>query len=247
MSEERDPGPAPVTPAAGSTFGVDRGDRVHEFRGPGVSVTWSRRRCIHAAECVFNLPMVFEPGRRPWVDATAASADAIARVVARCPTGALHCVRSDGGVAEVAPGTNSVRVSRDGPLYLCGDIEVCDETGTLRLADTRVALCRCGESRSKPLCDGAHLTVGFRDPGVVGEKKPANALDAPFAPGSPGGKLRVQPEPNGPLQVDGPFTLTGVERGTAIPGTSARFCRCGHSQSKPYCDGSHQRTEFRSV
>jgi CDGSH-type Zn-finger protein len=27
----------------------------------------------------------------------------------------------------------------------------------------RVTLCRCGQSANKPLCDGTHRTVGFRE------------------------------------------------------------------------------------
>jgi CDGSH-type Zn-finger protein len=33
--------------------------------------------------------------------------------------------------------------------------------GETLLADTRMALCRCGASESKPLCDGGHTEVGF--------------------------------------------------------------------------------------
>jgi len=28
-------------------------DKTHEFQAPGITVSWSRLRCIHAAECVF--------------------------------------------------------------------------------------------------------------------------------------------------------------------------------------------------
>ena len=240
MRDDRDPGPAPAAPAAEPAHGVDRGDRLHEFRGAGVTVTWSRRRCIHVGECVFGLPMVFEPGRRPWVDATQASADALARVVARCPTGALHCTREDGGAAEAPPAGNTVRVMPDGPLYLHGDLEVLDESGALRLADTRAALCRCGRSANKPLCDGAHRAARFLDAGAVLDET------AVTSPGTVGAKLRARPEPGGPLQLEGPFTLTSADRRTALAGSRARLCRCGHSQNRPFCDGSHERVGFRS-
>ena len=93
-NQERDPGATPAQPLQDEpAHGVDRGDRHHEFRSGGLRITWSRRRCIHAGVCVMSLPAVFEPGRRPWIDATGARADSIARVVARCPTGALHCER----------------------------------------------------------------------------------------------------------------------------------------------------------
>src|SRR5436309_964640 len=128
MIEDRDPGDAPALQAPERPAqGVDRGDRVHEFPGASVTVTWSRRRCIHAAACIMNLPDVFQPGRRPWIDVTRASADAIARVVAHCPTGALHWERTDGGRPETAPERNPQRVTRHGRIDLHGDIEQVDE------------------------------------------------------------------------------------------------------------------------
>src|SRR5215831_1627484 len=147
-SDERDPGDGETKVAAEPEPGIDRGDRVHAFQGPGITVTWSRRRCIHAADCVMNLPTVFEPGRRPWVDATQGSPDAVARVVARCPTGSLHFERLDGGAAEPVPAANTVMVTRNGPTYLRGDLELVDESGAIRLVDTRVGLCRCGLSKN---------------------------------------------------------------------------------------------------
>src|ERR1041384_5178212 len=87
---------------------------------------------------------------------------AVARVVARCPTGALHFDRRDGGAPEPVPAANTVLISRDGPVYLRGDIEVRDEAGEVVLRDARVGLCRCGHSRTKPLCDNSHLQRGFR-------------------------------------------------------------------------------------
>jgi len=240
MRDERDPGAGPTARGLEDpAHGVDRGDRLHEFRAEDIGITWSRRRCIHAAACVMGLPTVFEPGRRPWVDVTRAPADAIARVVARCPTGALHFTRKD-GVAEATPAANAVLLTRHGPLYLHGDIEVLDESAALRLADTRVALCRCGRSANKPLCDGAHLAAGFRDAGAV---RGENAVKDP---GARDGKLRVWPQRDGPLQLEGPFTLASADRRTALAGSSARLCRCGYSQTKPFCDGSHARTGFVS-
>ena len=239
-SDSRDCGDAPAVAAPERPDrGIDRGDRVHEFRGESVTVTWSRRRCIHAASCVMNLPRVFEPGRRPWIDLTGAPADVVARVVAHCPTGSLHYERTDGGAPETAPDTNLARVTRDGPIYLHGDIELLDESGAPRLADTRVALCRCGRSSNKPLCDGAHLT-GFRDLGAL---SPENKVtDAGLRSGS----LRVRPVPNGPLELEGAFTIASADRRTVLQGTGVRLCRCGNSRTKPFCDGSHERVGFVS-
>lgn len=240
MSEERDPGSSAPPPRAEARVGVARGDRVHTFKSDGITVTWSHRRCTHAAECVMRLPTVFEPGRVPWVDATAASSAAIADVVQRCPTGALHFERHDGGAAEAVPTANTVLVSRDGPLLLRGDIEVRDDDGNVLLRDTRVALCRCGLSKTKPLCDNAHRAARFRDPGAIASE------DAVQDPGGSGSALCVTPHEHESLELSGPFVVGSSDGQTMQAGTSVWLCRCGGSQDKPFCDGSHARVGFKS-
>lgn len=131
-------------------------DRRHTFATDAVEVTWSKARCIHAAECVRRLGRVFQPGERPWIQLEHAGADEVARTIERCPTGALQYTRRDGAPNEAPPATNTVLVSRDGPTYLRGRIEVGTPEGELLLADSRVAICRCGHSRNRPFCDGSH-------------------------------------------------------------------------------------------
>lgn len=138
--------------------------RLHGYRGERIVVTYDAKRCIHARECVRGLPEVFDPGRRPWVNPGAADADAVAAVIARCPTGALHFERRDGGPAEAPPGANVVTVAADGPLYLRGDLRLVSPAGEVVLSDTRLALCRCGASADKPFCDGSHRRIGFTAP-----------------------------------------------------------------------------------
>lgn len=43
----------------------------------------------------------------------------------------------------------------DGPVTLTGDGKEITLGG-------KVALCRCGASLSKPICDGSHKTCGFK-------------------------------------------------------------------------------------
>jgi hypothetical protein len=52
---------------------------------------------------------------------------------------------------------------------------------------------------------------------------------------------------DGPLLVRGDFELIGAD-GTEVPRTrrTVALCRCGASALKPYCDGSHKFTGFRS-
>jgi CDGSH-type Zn-finger protein len=184
-----------------------------------------------------NLPTVFEPGRRPWVDPTQAASDAVARVVAKCPTGALHFERGDGGEPEPTPAANTVLVTRRGPLHLRGDIEVLDDQGQVILRDTRVALCRCGLSTHRPLCDNTHAAAGFQEDGAL--REPERVED----PGASETKLRVVPRAGGPLELLGPFAIAGADRKTMLAGTRTKLCRCGQSGAKPFCDGSHKRLE----
>lgn len=50
---------------------------------------------------------------------------------------------------------------------------------------------------------------------------------------------------------DGPLKVTGVtycrnSRGESLPVEETMFlCRCGGSQKKPYCDGTHRKNGFR--
>lgn len=51
---------------------------------------------------------------------------------------------------------STVTVYPDGPLIVRGDFEVRDLDGNSVDAGRTVALCRCGRSAVKPLCDGSH-------------------------------------------------------------------------------------------
>ncbi len=50
---------------------------------------------------------------------------------------------------------------------------------------------------------------------------------------------------NGPLLVKGRISLQ-LEDGTSADYESAALCRCGLSESKPFCDGSHRDGGFQS-
>jgi len=55
--------------------------------------------------------------------------------------------------------------------------------------------------------------------------------------------------PNGPLRISGSFVIKdGQGKDFDLSGrTTISLCRCGHSQNKPFCDGSHNRNGFQSV
>lgn len=179
-SAQRGPGPEDRAASAGGTGAPPEpgasnhapGDLTRTYDGRGIRVLWYAGRCIHSAACIRALPVVFDSRRRPWIDlaAPSAEADAVAEAVMRCPTGALHFERLDGGPSEPVPERVQVTASRDGPYIVRGPVEVRDEAGTLLRGDTRMALCRCGRTRHEPFCDNTHREIGFRSaraPGAI--------------------------------------------------------------------------------
>lgn len=166
--------------------------RLQSYDTPEIVVTFDPNRCIHAAECVRGLPDVFDPKAKRWIRPERASAEAIAAVVARCPTGALHAtnVRTGGPFIDDLAGDGlTVRATRHGPLYLRGPVRLRREDGSELLVDGRVALCRCGRTGNDPFCDGSHARVGFRAPAEAGAEPVAPTapplVDPPDAPPRP--------------------------------------------------------------
>lgn len=53
---------------------------------------------------------------------------------------------------------------------------------------------------------------------------------------------------HGPLRLEGEFNLCDAEGAPFDLGgrTAISLCRCGHSENKPFCDGSHKRLGFQS-
>jgi CDGSH-type Zn-finger protein len=62
----------------------------------------------------------------------------------------------------------------NGPIRIEGEFEIYDPQGNrFGLAGrTVISLCRCGQSASKPFCDGSHARTGFNDPVVARELPP---------------------------------------------------------------------------
>jgi len=132
------------------------------YEGDGIVVYWEPALCIHTGNCIRGLPQTFDPDARPWVNAGAASADEIAEVILTCPTGALSFERNDGGPQEGPARPATIQPRKDGPLFLRGEFAIVDTSGDVVRTATRMALCRCGQSRNKPYCDLSHRAAGFQ-------------------------------------------------------------------------------------
>jgi len=206
------------------------------YTSDAADVTYSLHRCIHAKECVNRLHAVFDTGKRPWIQPGEASADDLLDVIVRCPSGALHLHRKDGGAEETTPTENTVRVWRDGPLQFTGDLHIHGANVAVE-GETRATLCRCGASKHKPFCDNTHLDTGFEGG--------AQQTDATIVEAT-GGPLHITATENGPLGVEGNVQITDPEGHILFTGDETWLCRCGGSGNKPFCDGTHNEIGFEA-
>jgi uncharacterized Fe-S cluster protein YjdI len=125
-------------------------DVVRAYADKEIVISNDPRRCIHAAECTRGLPAVFDIARRLWIMPSGARADEITAMIAKCPSGALHFTRLDGGSAEISPEDNTIVPTPMGPLCVMERIQLLSADGSLIVKDTRLTLCRCGQSHNKP-------------------------------------------------------------------------------------------------
>src|SRR5262249_59497869 len=80
-----------------------------------------------------------------------------------------------GGVWRLQEGLGpSVQVMRNGPYLATNVPRLTDHLGNASQAAPQLALCRCGASAIKPLCDGSHASSGFsgaKDPSRVPDRR----------------------------------------------------------------------------
>ena len=59
----------------------------------------------------------------------------------------------------------------------------------------------------------------------------------------------ITPTDNGPYMVEGPVRIVDPD-GTTFDlseQTTVFLCRCGHSRTKPFCDGTHETLNFEAA
>lgn len=133
-----------------------------EYSNGEITIVWKPAQCIHSTLCWKGLIDVFNPKKRPWINANAAGTDAIRTQVKKCPSGALSYFNNNGDVQPIDVET-TVEVTPNGPLLVYGNITVKNKTGVEEKKYKVTALCRCGASANKPYCDGNHVKTGFKD------------------------------------------------------------------------------------
>lgn len=223
---------APPVPA--SSNGVDR------IEGEKLTLLYEGNRCIHARFCVTGAPKVFLANvQGPWIHPDAMDVERLADIAHACPSGAIRYQRKDGRPDEEAPPVNLIAIREAGPYAIRGPLMIEG-----KFSGFRATLCRCGASKNKPYCDGSHHDVGFA---ASGEPATGVADTGTAMLDVRDGDLQIEPELDGPLALRGNLEITSGTGRVVSRVTQARLCRCGASNTKPFCDSSHLRIGFRSA
>jgi CDGSH-type Zn-finger protein/uncharacterized Fe-S cluster protein YjdI len=229
---------APATaPAAAAAPPTEVVAGIEVVQGDKLELRFEAKRCIHARFCVTGAPKVFLANvQGPWIHPDAMPVERLVDIAHACPSGAIQYRRKDGEADETPPPVNLLSVREAGPYAIRGELMLRGQP-----LGTRATLCRCGASKNKPFCDGSHHDIHFA---ATGEPE-TGLLGLPTdMPAVRDGRIDIEPEPNGPLQVRGPIeVLSGTGR-MVCRVSQARLCRCGGSQTKPFCDGTHARNGF---
>ncbi len=210
------------------------GDKT--YSGQDIDVTFDLRRCIHVAECGKRLKQVFDTSKRPWAQPDNADADTVAAVIEHCPSGALKYIRHD-GQAEQPADKNTIIITEGGEYRVKGTIQLTKMDGEIIAEESRLTLCRCGESVNKPFCDNSHRKARFTAESTVHDN---SAETATFEATGP---LTIVMAP-GPLLLQGNFEIQDQTGAEIFRGEKTALCRCGESANKPFCDGTHKTNGF---
>ena len=64
-------------------------------------------------------------------------------------------LQNKGGILSITP-------RKDGPLIFKGNFTIMSSSGRAAWQGEKRAMCRCGQSKNKPFCDGSHTQAGFK-------------------------------------------------------------------------------------
>lgn len=60
-------------------------------------------------------------------------------------------------------------------------------------------------------------------------------------------KVTIKINDNGSIRITGDVELIDAEGNRFETKPSFSLCRCGHSENKPFCDGTHKKIGFESA
>lgn len=165
-------------------------ERAKDYPGTKIMVRHDSTICAFATFCENKITDVWRMSEETTDSIVRAQ---VMSMIERCPSGALtyeleevasESLASDndseaqqsaarqmkanetgvsGSVANEPDLPREISVITDGPLWVTGGIPMERADGKKLEIRNRMTLCRCGHSKNKPLCDGSHTDVAFKD------------------------------------------------------------------------------------
>jgi CDGSH-type Zn-finger protein len=104
--------------------------------------------------------------------------------------------------------------------------------------DASYVLCRCGASTELPFCDEGKTCRKLT------EGNPLVRFPRPVSWDVPSSSPAIALKANGPMRVRG-VALSASDGTVFEPADRCSLCRCGRSNTMPFCDGTHKEVGFR--
>ena len=130
--------------------------------GNAVTVSYTPVLCSHAAECQRLASAVFNPSEKPWVKPENGTVTEILDAMAACPSGALRVSIGQHAPQHLTTGEAEITVEKDGPYHV-KNVPLDASFNGKGASRAKYVLCRCGQSKNKPFCDGTHYDVKWSD------------------------------------------------------------------------------------
>jgi len=136
-------------------------DKARAYQGKAITIHNNPLLCSVAEYCHKELEAVFDTSKDPWIEPDGDTLERIKTLIEKCPSGALSYSIKDQPQPEISCAA-TIKIEKNGPLRITGSIELKAHWGQ-GASREHYTLCRCGASKNKPFCDGAHATIGFDD------------------------------------------------------------------------------------
>ena len=133
-----------------------------DVEGTSVSISYTPVLCGHIAACQALHKQVFDPPQQPWIQPESGTLDGILSVIKACPSGALRVSVDGEPEHHIDSDATSIRITRNGP-YVVKNVDLDAEFNGTGASQKEYILCRCGQSKNKPFCDGTHYDVNWSD------------------------------------------------------------------------------------
>ena len=149
------------TETARTEFGIDHAEIL---LGPRIDVADHEELCADARFCHRNGAVWHRVG-----EDTHEAEETVRNECCLCPSGRYTALDKETGEPIEPSLPPSVAFVQDwqehvsGPIWVRGGVAIESADGREYQVRNRATLCRCGQSKNKPFCDGTHVKCGFHD------------------------------------------------------------------------------------